>query len=121
KKLQGRFALIRMRGKGRSQEQWLLIKMPDAFARPQERVSVNVREHGSPNAGMPHSRTSARSHARTPAHARRISEPPEDSVTYTHTEKLIYPEAGITKGDVLDFYRRIAPRLLPHLRDRPAT
>jgi bifunctional non-homologous end joining protein LigD len=121
KKLQGRFALIRMRGKGRGQEQWLLIKMPDAFARPQERGSVNVREHGSSNADMPHSRTSARSHARTPAHARRISEPPEDSVTYTHTEKLIYPEAGITKGDVLDFYRRIAPRLLPHLRDRPAT
>ena len=42
-------------------------------------------------------------------------------MTYTHTEKLMYPESGITKGDVLDFYRRMAPRLLPYLRDRPAT
>jgi bifunctional non-homologous end joining protein LigD len=33
----------------------------------------------------------------------------------------MYPEAGITKGDVLEFYRRMAPRLLPYLRDRPAT
>jgi bifunctional non-homologous end joining protein LigD len=33
----------------------------------------------------------------------------------------MYPEAGITKGDVLDFYRRMATRLLPYLRDRPAT
>jgi bifunctional non-homologous end joining protein LigD len=42
-------------------------------------------------------------------------------VTYTHTNKLMYPESGVTKGNVLDFYRRIAPRLLPYLRDRPAT
>ena len=42
-------------------------------------------------------------------------------MTYTHTDKLMYPASGITKGDVLDFYRRIAPRLLPYLRDRPAT
>ena len=33
----------------------------------------------------------------------------------------MYPEAGVTKGDVLDLYRRIATRLLPYLRDRPAT
>jgi bifunctional non-homologous end joining protein LigD len=42
-------------------------------------------------------------------------------VVYTHTEKLMYPEAGITKGNVLDFYQRIATRLLPSLYNRPAT
>lgn len=62
-----------------------------------------------------------RAHTRTPARTRRLSEPPEAGMTYTHTDKLLYPEAGITKGDVLDFYQRIATRLLPHLRDRPAT
>jgi bifunctional non-homologous end joining protein LigD len=39
----------------------------------------------------------------------------------THPERVYYPDAGITKGDVFEFYRRIAPRLLPHLRDRPCT
>jgi bifunctional non-homologous end joining protein LigD len=34
---------------------------------------------------------------------------------------VLYPEAGFTKGEVLDYYTRIAPALLPHLRDRPAT
>ncbi|HET8734069.1 MAG TPA: non-homologous end-joining DNA ligase [Anaeromyxobacteraceae bacterium] len=36
-------------------------------------------------------------------------------------DKVLYPDAGFTKGDVVDYYRRIAPALLPHLRDRPLT
>jgi bifunctional non-homologous end joining protein LigD len=36
-------------------------------------------------------------------------------------DKLFYPVAGFTKGQVLDYYIRIAPVLLPHLRDRPVT
>ncbi len=39
----------------------------------------------------------------------------------THLEKILYPEAGFTKGQVIDYYARIAPVLLPHLRDRPLT
>jgi bifunctional non-homologous end joining protein LigD len=35
--------------------------------------------------------------------------------------KVFYPETGFTKGDVIDYYVRIAPLLLPHLRDRPLT
>jgi bifunctional non-homologous end joining protein LigD len=46
---------------------------------------------------------------------------PPERVVITHPEKIVYPDLGITKGEVADFYRRIAPRLLPHLRDRPAT
>lgn len=43
------------------------------------------------------------------------------AVKFTRTDKILFPQAGLTKGDVLDFYRAIAPRLLPHLRDRPIT
>jgi bifunctional non-homologous end joining protein LigD len=39
----------------------------------------------------------------------------------TNLEKVLYPETGFTKGQVIDYYARIAPVLLPHLRDRPAT
>jgi len=42
-------------------------------------------------------------------------------VTFSHTDKVLFPDTGITKGDVLDFYRRIAKWLLPFLRDRPVT
>jgi bifunctional non-homologous end joining protein LigD len=121
KKLQGQFALIRMHGPRRGKEQWLLIKRQDAFARPEDQAGVPVREHGSAHAGQSQARTPSGAQARPRAHARRTAEPPEDGITYTHTEKLIYPESGIRKGDVLAFYRRIATRLLPHLHDRPVT
>jgi bifunctional non-homologous end joining protein LigD len=51
----------------------------------------------------------------------RARRPASSPGPFTNTDKLYYPDAGITKGDVLEFYRRIAPRLLPYLRDRPIT
>jgi len=33
--------------------------------------------------------------------------------------KVLFPEAGITKQDLVDYYRRVATRILPHLRGRP--
>jgi bifunctional non-homologous end joining protein LigD len=36
-------------------------------------------------------------------------------------DKVFYPEAGFTKRDVIDYYARIAPVLVPHLRDRALT
>jgi bifunctional non-homologous end joining protein LigD len=39
----------------------------------------------------------------------------------SNLEKVLYPGSGFTKGQVIDYYTRIAPVLLPHLRDRPLT
>ncbi|MGI5499528.1 non-homologous end-joining DNA ligase [Lentzea sp. CA-135723] len=39
----------------------------------------------------------------------------------TNLDKVLYPEFGFTKGEVIDYYTRIAPVLLPHLKDRPVT
>jgi bifunctional non-homologous end joining protein LigD len=39
----------------------------------------------------------------------------------TNMEKVLYPETGFTKGQVIDYYARIAPVLLPHLKNRPCT
>ncbi|MFZ0914830.1 MAG: non-homologous end-joining DNA ligase [Candidatus Korobacteraceae bacterium] len=39
----------------------------------------------------------------------------------SNLDKVLYPEAGFTKGQVIDYYVRIAPALLPHLRGRPLT
>jgi bifunctional non-homologous end joining protein LigD len=40
-------------------------------------------------------------------------------VAVTNTAKVFYPKTGFTKGDVIDYYIRVAPVLLPHLRGRP--
>jgi bifunctional non-homologous end joining protein LigD len=39
----------------------------------------------------------------------------------SNLDKLFWPEEGITKGDLLAYYRDVAPALVPHLRDRPFT
>ncbi|HKT70152.1 MAG TPA: non-homologous end-joining DNA ligase [Terriglobales bacterium] len=39
----------------------------------------------------------------------------------SNMDKVLYPEAGFSKGQVIDYYVRVAPALLPHLHDRPLT
>jgi bifunctional non-homologous end joining protein LigD len=39
----------------------------------------------------------------------------------TNLDKILYPESGFTKGDLIAYYAQIAPVLLTHLRDRPLT
>jgi bifunctional non-homologous end joining protein LigD len=43
------------------------------------------------------------------------------SLELSNLDKVLYPAAGFTKGEVIDYYTRIAPTLLPHLQDRPLT
>src|SRR5262249_35480834 len=39
----------------------------------------------------------------------------------SNLDKVFWPDEGITKGDLLDYYRAVAPVLVPHLRGRPFT
>jgi bifunctional non-homologous end joining protein LigD len=43
------------------------------------------------------------------------------TLSLSNLEKVLYPEVGFTKGEVIDYYTRIAPVLLPHLRGRALT
>ncbi len=43
------------------------------------------------------------------------------TIEVSNLDKVLYPDAGFSKGQVLDYYIRISPVLLPHLRDRPVT
>jgi bifunctional non-homologous end joining protein LigD len=108
KKLRGRFALIRMRGK----DNWLLIKMKDELARPEVNVDGRGRHK---TAGHP---TKAKARASQPRPAGKRG---AGGATFTNLDKIMFPEEGLSKGDVLDYYRKIAPHLLPFVRDRPAT
>ncbi|NHA14665.1 non-homologous end-joining DNA ligase [Thioalkalivibrio sp. XN279] len=39
----------------------------------------------------------------------------------SNTDKVLFPDAGITKGGLIRYYRAIAPVILPHLKGRPLT
>jgi bifunctional non-homologous end joining protein LigD len=42
-------------------------------------------------------------------------------LSLSNLDKVLYPAVGFTKGQVIDYYARIAPAVLPHLKDRPLT
>ncbi len=42
-------------------------------------------------------------------------------LSLSNLDKVLYPDAGFTKAQLIDYYVRIAPVLLPHLRGRPLT
>jgi bifunctional non-homologous end joining protein LigD len=42
-------------------------------------------------------------------------------VKLSSPDRVLFPDDGVTKGDLFDYYGRVAERILPHLRDRPFT
>jgi len=49
------------------------------------------------------------------------AEPESVSGSVSNLDKVLYPKTGFTKGELIDWYARIAEVLLPHLRGRPLT
>ena len=54
-------------------------------------------------------------------HERAVPGRPVPRVALTHLDRVFWPEQGLTKRDLVDYYRAVAPVLVPHLRDRPFT
>lgn len=105
KKLQGAFSLIRTPRPAR-QPQWLLIKRTDQYA----------QESAAPE-------KSSRRSLRSKSSATKVLKtlPRSQVISLTHPDKVLYPEIGLTKQDVADYYRRVADVILPYLKNRPVT
>ncbi len=58
---------------------------------------------------------------RAPVRAERGQGSTPPSVTLSNLDKLYFPEDGLTKGDLVAYYRAISPWMLPYLKDRPLT
>ncbi len=63
----------------------------------------------------PASATARRPHRQEPARCG------SGAAVITHPEKVLFPDDGITKGELAAYYEAIAPVMLPHLRGRPVT
>ena len=112
-KLKGMFALVRMGPPGKK-ENWLLIKMKDRFAKS------NPERRGA-TGGLS---ARVRSQKKTPSSKRSLAPKSigkSERIEFTNVDKMMFPEAGLTKGDILKYYLKIADHLLPHLKDRPVT
>jgi bifunctional non-homologous end joining protein LigD len=106
-RLKGRFVLVRMHGQSGTKENWLLIKSTD--------------ESSPPGSGLAANREAPRkAKSRRPAVISGHGKLPRQ-VAITNPDKIMFPNAGITKGDLIEYYRKVSKRLLPFLRDRPIT
>jgi len=94
--LQGTWALVR-RGVGGDPDDWLIVR---------ERDRSSEQPRGGDSREQP-----------VPSEIRRG----ERIVRLSNLDKPFWPDEGITKGDLLRYYRDMTPTLVPHLRDRPFT
>ncbi|HEX9953205.1 MAG TPA: non-homologous end-joining DNA ligase [Rubricoccaceae bacterium] len=140
-KLRGGYTLIRMKGRGG----WLLVKQTDGEAAPERDITENapasvvsgrtVEDVGGALAPRQEKTEASKKRAAasgTKAVARRRENaadggPPRrvrvgrHTVEVTNPDRVLFPDIGLTKGDLADYYHRIADRMLPYLRGRPLT
>jgi bifunctional non-homologous end joining protein LigD len=112
KKLKGKFAMVRMHGRGEGN--WLLIKKKDGEAR--RGGATQGKEQLAKRTAGPQANAGKAREVRVSPAAKGTRK-----VTYSHAEKVMFPAVGITKGDVLRYYEQIADVMVPHLKDRPLT
>jgi bifunctional non-homologous end joining protein LigD len=79
--------------------------------KPAREVRLETAEH------LP-ARTAAKAKAPT---KKKSALAPAANYPITNPDKVLYPEQGITKREVLDYYALVAPRMLPHVANRPLT
>lgn len=106
RRLKGRFALVRMKPRGEGKPQWLLMKKPDEFAEAVEAKPAARPRKVAAKAARP---------------TRPAPAPSPAEVELTHPDRVLFPDAGLTKADVFAYYRTVTDRLLPFLKDRPVT
>lgn len=59
--------------------------------------------------------------SRMSAKAERVVRRGSREVRLSSADRVLFPQGGVTKGDLWDYYAAVAPALVPHLRGRPFT
>lgn len=143
-KLRGRFHLVRSKGE-RGRERWLLFKGDDAGAQDEEITETRPESvlsgagiedvgervwHADPSArservAKPPSRKRTSARKRTTGEAT-AADPVLQAVAslklgfpLTSLDKVLYPKQGLRKADLIAYYAAVAPRMLPHVANRP--
>ncbi len=123
KKLKGSFALVQMKGRG--DQNWLLIKHRDDYATDE---AYDAEEFATKTALKASKEKREAKKTKRPA-LKKL--PPKDEkttttktvagkkLTFTNTGKLYFPDEGITKGEVIEYYNTISRYILKYLKDRP--
>ncbi|HEX8494340.1 MAG TPA: non-homologous end-joining DNA ligase [Pyrinomonadaceae bacterium] len=143
RKLAGEFNLFRLKGRD---NQWLLIKSRDEFAEAGWKLKQLVGGDDESDAAQNEEKTRQRkrtAHSEVKKYSTKTLEKDtpavavgralkaealsgdikvkagQDVVLLTHLDKIYWPDAGYTKGDLVKYYYEVAEYILPYLKDRP--
>jgi bifunctional non-homologous end joining protein LigD len=79
---------------------------------------------GDPSTGAPRARRGSSTSAAATPRRSRAADPAAitiGGVRVSHPDRVVFPDLGLTKADVVRYYEAVAPAMLPHLRGRPLT
>lgn len=127
KKLHGAFALIRTRS-----NQWLLIKMRDENADARRNIVVSEPEsvlsgYTIKELQAQHKASTKTTKAKRSKKNKKKTSTADDptikvggrNVEITHPDKVIFPKPLILKDEFIEYYRKIAPYMIPYTKNRP--
>jgi len=123
-KLRGRWHLVRTKPQGK-QESWLLFKGRDDAA--DDKLDITVAKPASVKTGRTLDQIAAaaddvwQSNREEPAPLDLAASLQAMNLGFslTNLDKILYPEQGITKGQLIGYFAVAAERMLPHVADRP--
>ncbi len=106
-KMRGGYALIRTQLQ--AGKQWLVLKMND--------------QHAARSGVFPHANKSALTGRTMKQIAKEtgVLKVGKQSIELTNQDKILFPRSGITKGELIEYYQKIAPYMLPYMKDRAIT
>ncbi len=122
-KLHGAYALIKTRLGQAQKSQWLLMKMKDEFADARRNLVTS-----EPNSVLTGKTLAQIAHA--PSGKKRVSQRGGErdpikvgkyAIELRNRDKILFPQSKITKGELVDYYIRIADTMLPYVKNRPLT
>lgn len=129
-KLKGRFSLIELKN-SKDKNAWLLIKGKDSDASTKDitELDYSVKTHAKQKNKTSLQSTKSKPSAKSkqpeliaPLSAKLVDKPikakPKE-VPLTNLSKIYWPQEKITKGDMIDYYREIAPVIVPYLKNHP--
>lgn len=128
KKLKGEYSLIKTHG--RQENAWLLIKKKDRYAKDIDitekeksvisgvTLSKLAEEYGNEKTGTAKA-DKKKGVVKKKAAKKKPTKAGKIEVALTNQDKLYWPKEGITKGDLVNYYKDIAPVMLAYLKDRP--
>ena len=129
-KLSGAFHLVRLKPKGNEKESWLFFKSKDEAARPGSDIVREQPDSVASGRSIADIRAGVTKPTKTKTKTKTKTTPTSSSIAdaltsmnlgfaITSPDKVLYPEAGITKADVMGYLAWVAPRMLPFARNRP--